>query len=147
MAEVVAERPVRLLSIARHPIGAMLFPVPVVCFIGALLADLAYECSGGNLLWVDFSGWLILAGLIVGALAALVLLIDFIRDRVLRRDVGWAHLLLFYAALLVELFSMFIHSRDGWTAVVPGGLALSIVGVVLILIAGWLRRLALEVLP
>jgi uncharacterized membrane protein len=65
----------------------------------------------------------------------------------MRSGVGWAHLLFFYSALLVELFSVFIHERDGWTAVVPIGMTLSIVGAVLILIAGWLRRPALEVAP
>jgi uncharacterized membrane protein len=63
----------------------------------------------------------------------------------MRTGAGWAHLLFFYAALLVELFSVFIHERDGWTAVVPIGLAASIIGAVLILIAAWLRRPALEV--
>ena len=42
---------------------------------------------------------------------------------------------LFVAALVVELFSMFIHTRDGWTAVVPAGMTLSILGVLLALCA------------
>jgi hypothetical protein len=42
---------------------------------------------------------------------------------------------LFFAALVVELFNMFIHTRDGWTAVVPTGMTLSILGVVLALAA------------
>jgi uncharacterized membrane protein len=124
----------------------MLLPVPVVCFVGALLTDLAYLQSGGNLIWLAFSSWLLLAGLLVGAIAALVLLIDVIRSPAVRTGTGWAHLLFFYAALLVELFSIFIHERDGWTAVAGPGLTLSIVGTVLVLIAAWLRRLAVEVL-
>jgi uncharacterized membrane protein len=63
----------------------------------------------------------------------------------MRTGTGWAHLLFFYAALLVELFSMFIHQRDGWTAVAGLGLALSIIGAVLVLIAAWLHRPAVEV--
>ena len=146
MAESVGRRDARPLAIARHPIYSMLFPVPVVCFIGVLLTDLVYVKSDGNLLWLAFSSWLLLAGLLVGAIAAIVLLVDFVRSDGLRSGTGWAHLLLFYAALLVELFSIFIHERDGWSAVVPIGLALSIVGVLLILVAGWLRRPAIEVL-
>jgi uncharacterized membrane protein len=42
---------------------------------------------------------------------------------------------LFFAALVVELFNMFFHTRDGYTAVVPAGMALSIVGVLLALAA------------
>jgi uncharacterized membrane protein len=62
----------------------------------------------------------------------------------MRDGTGWAHLLIFYAALLAELFNIFIHERDGWTAVVPIGITLSIIGVVLILVAGWLRRPAVD---
>jgi uncharacterized membrane protein len=38
-------------------------------------------------------------------------------------------------ALVVELFNMFFHTRDGFTAVVPAGMALSIIGVLLALAA------------
>ena len=123
----------------------MLFPVPVVCFLGVLLTDIAYVKSDGNLIWLSFSSWLLLFGLLFGAIAALVLLIDVVRGPGMRRGAGWAHLLFFHAALIVELFSVFIHERDGWTAVVPIGLTGSIVGAVLILIAAWLRRPAVEI--
>ncbi len=138
------ERRVRRIAIDSRPIYSMLLPVPVVCFIGGLLTDITYAMSGGNMIWLAFSSWLLLAGLLAGAIAALILLIDVIRDRALRTPVGWAHLILFYAALLVELFSIFIHERDGWTAVVPIGMTLSIIGAVMILVAAWLRRPAME---
>jgi uncharacterized membrane protein len=143
--ESAVSRRVRPIAIVRHPIYSMLFPVPVVCFLGVLLTDIAYVNSDGNLIWLSFSSWLLLFGLLFGAIAALVLLIDVIRSSAIRRGAGWAHLLFFYAALVVELFSVFIHERDGWTAVVPIGLTASIVGALLILIAAWLRRPAVEV--
>jgi uncharacterized membrane protein len=114
----------------------MLLPVPIVCFTGALITDLAYR-NTAQMLWQDFSIWLVTAGLVMGALAALVLLIDFLRAG-RRNSVAALHLLLFYAALIVELVNAFIHSRDGWTAVVPTGLTLSMVGTALILVSGWL---------
>ena len=80
-----------------HPVYSALFPVPVVCFLGTLLTDFAYAKSGGNLLWLAFSSWLLLAGLLVGAIAALVLLVDVVRDAAMRMPFGWAHLLFFYA--------------------------------------------------
>ncbi len=145
MYETAVERPVRPIAIVRHPIYAMLFPVPTVCFLGVLLTDIAYLNSGGNLVWLDFSSWLLLAGLVFGVVAAIVLLIDVIRSPAMRTASGWAHQLLFYAALLVELFSMFIHQRDGWTAVAGLGLILSMGGAALVLVAAWLRRPAMEV--
>jgi uncharacterized membrane protein len=130
------------IAIAGHPIYSMLLPVPIVCFTGAVITDLAYRDTA-QMLWQDFSIWLITAGLLVGGLAALVLLIEFLSAGPVRRSVsGRVHLLLFYTALIVELFNAFIHSRDGWTAVVPTGLTLSIVGTLLILVSGWLWQSA-----
>lgn len=144
MAQTMAGRPVRVIAIAHHPVYAMLLPIPVVCFVGALLTDVTYLQSGGNLLWLAFASWFLFFGLLFGAIAALVLLIDVIRSPGLRRGGGLAHLLFFFAALLVELLNILIHERDGWTAVMGFGLTLSIVGVVLVLIAAWLRRPAME---
>src|SRR5438132_13422070 len=103
MAETVAQRPVRPIAIARHPVYSMLLPVPVVCFLGALLTDLAYQGSGGNLIWVNFSSWLIAAGLLFGAIAGVVLLIDLARSASLRAGLGRWHFLLLLASWIVEL--------------------------------------------
>ena len=145
MAEATDVRRSAPIAILAHPIYSILLPVPVVAFLGALITDLAYVKSGGNLIWLAFSSWLLLAGLLVGAIAALVLLVDFLRSPLIRAPAGWAHLVFFYAALLVEMVNIFIHERDGWTAVVPVGMTLSIVGAILILVAAWLRRPAMEV--
>ena len=140
MAETVANRPRRSISIVGRSIYGMLLPVPVVCFLGALLSDLAYTGSGGNLVWLDFSNWLLLFGLIFGVIAAIVLLIDFVRSAAVPSRAGWTQPLFFYAALVVELFNAFVHDRDGWTAVAGTGMILSVLGALLILIAGWLHR-------
>jgi uncharacterized membrane protein len=107
-----------------------------------LLTDLAYLNSGGNLLWLNFSSWLLAAGLLFGAIAGIVLLIDVVRG--IR---GWLPFLLLLAAWIVELINSFVHARDGWTAVAGTGLILSIIGAVLVLLAGWLWRTAVEVIP
>jgi uncharacterized membrane protein len=129
------------IAIARHPIYALFLPVPIVGFAGAFLTDWAYQRSGGNLLWLNFSNWLITAGLAVGALAGLIMLIEIIRLR--ERPLTLAFLLML-AAWIVELFNALVHQRDGWTAVVPTGFTLSIIGALLVLIAGWLWRGAIE---
>jgi uncharacterized membrane protein len=117
------------------PIYLVLFPIPVVCFVAGLLTDIAYSASA-SLMWLHFSEWLIATGLAFGALAALALLIEFFANDVIRAGaIGWSHLALFYAALIVELFNSFVHTVDGWTAVVPTGLILSIVGATLALAA------------
>ena len=142
MAETVAHRPVRPISIVRHPIYSLFLPVPVVCFIGALITDLSYLNSGGNLLWVNFSAWLLAAGLVFGVVVLIILLIDAIRG-----SAAWLAFGLLLAAWIVEFINSLVHARDGWTAVAGLGLILSIIGAVLVLVAGWFSRRAVEVVP
>jgi uncharacterized membrane protein len=126
------------LRIARHPIHPMLVPVPIVCFAGALVTDLAFTASG-QMMWSDFSAWLIVAGLIFGALAALAGLIDFLGNAQVRAQTpAWPHLLGNLAVLIISVFNLMVHSRDGWTSVVPTGLILSIVVVLILPVTGWL---------
>ena len=131
----MAQSIVRPISIARHPITSILLPIPIICFAGALLTDLVYVNSSGNLMWVNFSSWLITAGLVFGALAILVLLIEGFR-----RASSWLPFALIAAAWIVELLNALIHARDGWTAVAPLGMTLSILGTLLALAGGWLSR-------
>ena len=141
MAQTMAERPVLPIAIVRHPIYSMLLPIPVICFTGAVFTDLAYLCSGGNLQWVNFSSWLLAAGLFFGAVALLVLLIDGVRGAA-----AWPAFALLLVAWGVEFINSLVHARDGWTAVAGAGLVLSIIGALLVLIAGWLGRRVVEVL-
>lgn len=135
MAELTRHVETSGVARATAPIYLLLFPIPVVLFIAALVTDIAYAKSA-NIMWLNFSEWLIAAGLVFGALAAIALIVEFFASRAIRNGgIGWTHLVLFFAALVVELFNSFIHTRDGWTAVVPGGMALSIIGVVLALAA------------
>jgi uncharacterized membrane protein len=120
---------------AGGPVYLLLFPVCVVCFVAALVTDLAYAVTA-YLMWLHFSEWLIAAGVTFGILALLVLLIEFLAGRAVRAGVfGWTHLLLLLATLVVEAFNALVHTRDGWTAVVPSGLALSVVGALCALLA------------
>jgi uncharacterized membrane protein len=142
MAESMARRPARPISIARRPISTMFLPVAVVCFVGALVTDLSYLNSGGNLLWVNFSAWLLAAGLLFAAVALIVLLIDAIRGAA-----PWLAVGLLLVAWIVEFINSLVHARDGWTAVAGVGLVLSIIAALLALAAGWFSRPATEVVP
>lgn len=131
-------RPRSTASIFGHPIHAMLVPFPIACFIGALLTDIAYAKSA-NVQWANFSIWLITAGLVMGGLAALAGITDFAGDPKIRRiGAAWAHGLINIAVWVIELFNAFVHSRDGWTSVVPTGITLSAVAVALLAVSGWL---------
>src|SRR6185437_11839249 len=119
-------------QIARHPIHPMLVPVPIVCFIGALLTDIAYYVTA-EMMWADFSSWLLVVGVVFGVLAAIAGLVDFLGNRLIRTQTpAWLHLIGNLLVLVLSFFNALIHTRDAWTSVVPTGLILSVI-VVLIL--------------
>ena len=132
------ERPSSTAKIAGHPIHAMLVPFPIVCFVGALCTDIAYARSE-DLQWANFSAWLLFSGLAMGVLAAIAGLIDFIADpRIRAQRPAWPHAIGNGVVLLLALFNNLVHSRDGWTSVMPAGLTLSALTVVGMLVTGWL---------
>ena len=126
----------RAISIAGRPFYAIFLSVAVVCFTATVLTDVTYQGSDGNLLWLDFSTWLLAAGLLFGAVALVLMIVDAVCGA------GWVAVLLLIGAWIVELFNSLIHARDGWTAVVPTGLVLSAIGAVLALLSGWLSHSA-----
>jgi uncharacterized membrane protein len=111
----------------------LLLPVSVVCFLEAAATDAAYAMSE-NLMWLHFSQWLIAAGIAFGLLAGVALVVRRLSNRA---AAGWAggggHAGLLLIALVVEVVNALVHTADGWTAVVPGGIALSILGAIVAL--------------
>lgn len=124
--------------IGRHPIHPMLVPIPIACFVGALLTDLMYWWTA-SMQWANFSAWLITVGVIVGWLAAIAGLIDFLGNRAVRaQPPAWPHLIGNLIVLILATLNMMIHSRDAYTSVVPAGLILSALSVAILVVTGWL---------
>ncbi|WP_208859112.1 DUF2231 domain-containing protein [Methylobacterium phyllostachyos] len=116
----------------------MLVPIPVVCFVGTLVTDIAYWITA-NMQWANFSAWLLSVGLIVSALAVLAGLIDFFGDRRIREiRTAWIHAAGNAVALALSIVNVFVHSRDAYTSVVPTGLVLSAMVVLILGVTGWL---------
>ncbi|MBE7186022.1 MAG: DUF2231 domain-containing protein [Methylobacterium mesophilicum] len=127
-------------AVAGRSLYAILAAFPVACFTLTLLTDIAFWRSS-NLMWQNFSAWLLFAGVVFGALAALVRLLDFILRREVRAiPAAWLHAVVGALVLILAVVNSFVHAGDGWTAVVPYGLALSAVTVVLMLVAAWFGR-------
>ena len=77
-------------SIAGHPIHPMLIPFPIAFFVATFLCDLAYwQTSNGA--WATAAIWLLGAGLVMAALAAVAGLTDVLGEPRIRalRDVWW----------------------------------------------------------
>lgn len=123
--------------VAKRPIHPMLVPFPMVCFIGALLTDIAYWQTA-EMIWSDFSAWLLTFGVALGVLAAIAGFIDFLGDRMIRgQGVAWIHMVGNGVAWILSVINAFVHTHDAWTSVVPTGLILSAVVVLILLITGW----------
>jgi uncharacterized membrane protein len=125
-------------QVAGHPIHPMLVPFPIVCFVGALLTDIMYFATE-EITWAYFSSWLLVVGVIMGVIAAIAGLIDFLSNRLIRAQTpAWPHLIGNLIVLVLSFFNLLIHQRDGWTSVVPTGLILSVIVVLILPITGWL---------
>jgi uncharacterized membrane protein len=124
--------------IAGHPLHALLVPIPMTCFLGTLVTDIAYA-ETANMQWANFSAWLLTAGLIVALFAVIAGFIDFLGDRRIRdlRAV-WIHAIGNAVALILAIVNAFVHSRDAYTSVVPTGLILSILTVLILLVTAWM---------
>jgi uncharacterized membrane protein len=132
------ENPRSTARIAAHPIHPLLVPFPIVCFVGTLLTDLTYWWTA-DMMWADFSAWLLTVGVIIGWLAALAGLVDFLGDRLIREQApAWPHFIGNAVALVLATLNLLLHTRDAWTSVVPWGLALSALVVLIPLFTGWM---------
>ncbi len=127
-------------AVGGQPIHAMLVQFPVVCFTLTLLTDIAYWRTV-NLMWQNFSSWLLFAGLVFGALAVIAGIIDFaVRPAIRASRPAWPHAIGSVVVLVLALLNSLVHAGDGWTAVVPWGLTLSVITVVVMIITDWLGR-------
>jgi len=125
-----------------HPILRTLASFPIACFTCALLTDIAYVQTT-NVMWADFSTWLLAAGMAGGVVAAIAGLVSWVAGRRSRTQrPGWPIVLGSLLVLVIALFNNLVHSRDAWTSVMPAGLALSVVTVLVMLATAWLASSA-----
>lgn len=137
MADLMTPTPVGLVRPRTIDLfRAALLSFPVACFSLTVMTDLAYWRTL-NLLWLHFSEWLLFAGLVFGIAAALVVLVDYAASRT---RPAWPGVLAGIVVLLLAALNSFIHTADGWTAVMPYGLAVSVLTVAAMIVTAWLAR-------
>jgi uncharacterized membrane protein len=120
----------------------MLIPFPIGLWVFSLIADLIYLWRG-NPVWRDWIAFYCLLGGTIGAAAAAVPgLIDWatITDKAVVKIANW-HARLNVIALLIFAASFYLRTASG-ASLVSGSyvvpVALSVLGVILITISGWL---------
>jgi uncharacterized membrane protein len=125
-------------AIAGHPLHPAVVPLPIGAFTGALAADVAYAATNDPF-FARAARMLTLAGLVTGTLAAVLGGIDFWSKRQIRSHaIAWFHVLGNALVLGLGGISMVMRTDRGRRAVVPGGIALSAVSALVLLVTGWL---------
>lgn len=125
-------------KIAGHPLHPMFIPFPIVFFVSAFVVDLIY-LNQGDRVWALAAMWMLGAGLVGAALAALAGLTDFLGDRRIRSlSDAWLHMIGNVVAVLLEAANLYLRWSGGAeAAVAPVGVVLSGLTVVLLLFNGW----------
>lgn len=124
-------------SIGRHPIHPMLIVFPIGLWVFSLVCDLIYALEWGGAIWHDMALLTMSGGIIGGLLAAVPGVVDYlsISDPPLKR-VATAHMLVNGIVLLLFAVNVWLRLQAGTNSAWP--LILSIMGVVLLGISGWL---------
>jgi uncharacterized membrane protein len=124
-------------SIAGHPIHPMLIPFPIAFFVATFVCDVVFWQTS-NTMWATAAIWLLGAGIVMAALAALAGLTDVLGEPRIRalNDVWW-HAGGNVVVVLIELYNWWIRYIAGTSAVVPEGLVLSLIVVCILVFTGW----------
>jgi uncharacterized membrane protein len=131
------ENPRSTASIAGHPIHPMLIPFPIAFFVGAFVTDLVFWRTGVTF-WSAASFWLLSAGLLMAAFAAVVGLIDVLGEpRIQKLQDAWWHAGGNMLAVLIALYNWYGRYASGEATVIPRGLTLSLIVVLILLFTGW----------
>ncbi len=128
-------------SIAGHPIHPMLIPFPIALWVFSLVADIIYLWQD-NVGWQWMAFWTLLAGCLGAIAAAIFGIIDYlaIEDKQVVKVANW-HARLNVLALLLFAASWYLRTNNGSDMInrsLTIQIALSVVGVIVVAISGWL---------
>lgn len=136
LAGTVPHNPPSTAEVAGHPLHPMLIVFPIAFLVATLVADCVFWANGSER-WASASVWLVGAGTVGGAVAALAGLTDFLGSRRIRNlSAAWQHFLGNAAVILVSAFNWYwrLETPDN---IIPGGIICSAVVVLLLLFTGW----------
>jgi uncharacterized membrane protein len=122
-------------KISDHPIHPMLVPFPIVCFIMTLILDILYVRGDTGV--AGATNWLLGVGLVMGALAAVAGLTDFLGDdRVRGLGDALKHMLANVTAVVLEIvnFALRLTNPD---FIASTGVYISVVVALILLYSGW----------
>ncbi len=122
-------------QVGKHPIHPMLVVLPLGLWVAALAFDIVYAVTSTPI-WRSLAFWNIAAGIIGALLAAVPGFVDYLDLEGRARRIATFHMVLNLGAVAVFALNWYVRMRvpaDSWWP-----LALSVIGVVGIMISGWL---------
>jgi uncharacterized membrane protein len=124
-------------SIHKHPIHPMLIPFPIGLWIFSLVADLILLLGWGGPIWSDVAFYTMAGGILGGLVAAVPGYLDYrsITDPAVSR-IGMWHMLINVSTVVLFAVNLWLRTTLAPGSVLP--VVLSIVGVGLLSISGWL---------
>jgi uncharacterized membrane protein len=115
----------------------MLIPFPIAFFVATFACDIAFLRTGSSD-WVIATEWLLGAGLVMAALAAVAGLTDFLSEKKIRNlNAAWWHGGGNIVAVLIALYNFYIRYENGAAMVSSPGVILSALVVLILLFTGW----------
>lgn len=121
---------------ANHPIHPMLIPFPIGLWIFSLVSDFIYRANG-NEAWATVAFYSMAGGIIGAIVAAIPGFLDYLDLKPSRvKSIALRHMLFNVIALVLFIWNFFLREPGAPVAGFP--FFLSIVGVLLILVSGWL---------
>lgn len=125
-------------SISRHPIHPMVVPFPIAFLLAIVATDLAYLATE-DAFWGRASLWLAGGGTALGVVAGVIGTLELFLIRGIRhRPAGWSHFVMAVMLLAVGFINWLSRLEDPLDAIEGSGLYLSLLGAVLVSMAGWL---------
>lgn len=126
------------IAIAGHPIHAMLVAFPIAFLTTLVATDVAWVLTRDDF-WLRLSLWLVGSGAVMGALAGIAGTIELLLiPGVRRRGVSWSHFVAAVTLISVAFTNWFLRLVGSEDLVVPWALSLTVLGVLLVALAGWL---------
>lgn len=125
-------------AVYRHPVHPMLVTFPIAFLVSLVGSDLLFWHLRDDF-WARVSLWLAGVGTGMGILAGIAGTVELLAvAKIRRRAAAWNHFVAAVMLLSVGFANWSYRLGDPAAAVLPWGLYLSVLGAVLVALAGWL---------
>ena len=123
-------------SIAKHPIHPMLVAFPIGLLVFSLICDLIQLIGWGGVVWADVAFYTMAGGIVGALLAAVPGLIDLLSLSGRLKTIGVWHMCLNLLVVGIFAIDLWLRTTDVATSNTP--ILLSVIGIALLGISGWL---------